>query len=57
MYALEAGEVVKFGRVSYKITRIFQPVSSQNGPIINEGVGNKMRHSLDMTQTEGLGEY
>jgi hypothetical protein len=43
MYALEAGEVVKFGRVSYKITRIYHPMSSQNGPIINEGGGNKMR--------------
>lgn len=27
MYALEAGEVVKFGRVSYKIIRIYQPIT------------------------------
>lgn len=55
-YALEVGEVIKFGRVSYRITRIFRPFS-KDGPIINEGGPIKLRQSLDLTQTEGLGEY
>jgi len=43
---------VKFGRACYIISRIYSPDGPAKGPIID----GKFR-SLDLTQTEGLGEF
>jgi len=34
VFELEVGDVVKFGRVCYRVSRIYQPHAHKHGPII-----------------------
>jgi hypothetical protein len=54
-YPLSQGEIIKFGRVAYKITKIHNP--NKNPIIVNkqhlQSNGTGPNGALDVTQTEG----
>jgi hypothetical protein len=51
-YPLSQGEVIKFGRVAYKITKIYKPNKNPTATT-NHKHSTSIQGGLDITQTEG----